>query len=485
MEEFDVATIARRSIHGVVALFSRTFIIQIISQIVGLLLTIYLAPSDYGIFFIVSSVIVFLSYFSDVGLAAALIQKKENITEEELKTTFTIQQILVISVVLIALLSSQLVSSFYNLKNESIYLYQALVIAFFMSSLKTIPSVILERKLRFNKLVIPEIVETFSFNLIVLILAIKGFGVSSFTYAVLARGVLGLVTIYTIAPWRIQVGFSKDAAKRLLSYGIPFQANSLLALIKDNLLIVYLGKVLPFAQVGYIGVAQKLAFAPLRLVMDNVIRIMFPSFARLAHDKNHLKIAVEKSLFVVSLLIFPSVIGIVILMPHLINIIPKYQKWEPALLSLTFFAINAALSSITTPLTNALNAIGKIKVTLYLMVFWAVSTWVLNPLAILFYGFNGVAGVSAFIAFSVVVVVYITKRYIEFDVLKEIAKPFVASVIMGVVLYTISSSLVLNIFTLFIAIIFSGVLYFGLLYLLAKAEIKSDIQFVIKQFKKF
>jgi O-antigen/teichoic acid export membrane protein len=89
MEEFDVKTVARRSIHGVVALVSRTFIIQIISQIVGLLLTIFLVPSDYGIFFIVSSVIVFLSYFSDVGLAAALIQKKEDITKEELKTTFT------------------------------------------------------------------------------------------------------------------------------------------------------------------------------------------------------------------------------------------------------------------------------------------------------------------------------------------------------------------------------------------------------------
>src|SRR3989344_2321019 len=484
MEEFDIATVARRSIHGVVALVSRTFIIQIISQIVGLLLTIFLAPSDYGIFFIVSSVIVFLSYFSDVGLAAALIQKKENITEEELKTTFTIQQILVISVVLIALLSSQTVSSFYDLKNEGIYLYQALIIAFFMSSLKTIPSIILERKLQFKKLVIPEIVETFSFNIIVLVLAIKGFGVSSFTYAVLVRGILGLITIYAISPWRIQVGFSKVAAKRLLSYGIPFQANSLLALIKDNLLIVYLGKVLPFAQVGYIGVAQKLAFSPLRLVMDNVIRIMFPSFARLAHDKNHLKIAVEKSLFAVSLLIFPSVIGIVILMPHLISIIPKYQKWEPALLSLTFFAINAALSSITTPLTNALNAIGKIKVTLYLMVFWTISTWILTPLAIIYYGFNGVAGVSALISVSVVAVVIITKKYIEFDALKQIVKPLVASLVMGVILNSIVSVLVLNIFTIFITVLFSGIVYFGLLYLMAKAEIKSDIRFVTKQFKK-
>ena len=77
------------------------------------------------------------------------------------------------------------------------------------------------------------------------------------------------------------------------------------------------------------------------------------------------------------------------------------------ILDVYFFAINAALSSVSTPLTNALNAIGKIKITLYLMVFWTVSTWVLTPLAIVFYGFNGVSYASAFIALSVVFVVII------------------------------------------------------------------------------
>lgn len=484
MQEIEISTIAKRSIRGVFALASRSFLIQVISQLVGFLLTIYLAKADYGIFFIVSSVIVFLVFFSDVGLAAALIQKKDPITDEELKTTFTIQQILVVFVVVIALALSPFVSSFYNLENEGIYLYQALVIAFFMSSLKTIPSVILERKLQFQKLIIPDIVETLSFNVIVLILAVKGFGVTSLTYAVLVRGIAGLVAIYIIAPWRVRFGFSQKVAKRLLSYGIPFQTNSILALIKDNLLIVYLGKVLPFSQVGDIGWAQKIAFSPLRLIMDNVIRIMFPSFSRLAHDKDHLQIAIEKSLFAVSMLIFPSVVGIVILAPHFIDIIPKWEKWETAMLSLTFFALNALLSSITTPLTNALNAIGKIKITLYLMVFWTIATWVLTPLAILTYGYNGVAGVSAFIATSVVAVVYITKRYIEFNVLKEITKPFFASCAMGIFLYVVSSYLSFNIFSLLIAVLLSGIVYFGLLYLLAKAEIKSDLGFIIKQFKR-
>ena len=70
--------------------------------------------------------------------------------------------------------------------------------------------------------------------------------------------------------------------------------------MKDDLLTIFLGKILPIAQVGFIGFAQKWAFYPLRLIMDNVIRITFPSFSRLQHDKNLLGLAIEKSLFVSS-----------------------------------------------------------------------------------------------------------------------------------------------------------------------------------------
>ena len=68
--------VKRRSVSGVLALISRTFIIQIISFVATLSLTIFLDPNTYGIFYLVSSVVNFLAYFSDVGLAAALIQKK-------------------------------------------------------------------------------------------------------------------------------------------------------------------------------------------------------------------------------------------------------------------------------------------------------------------------------------------------------------------------------------------------------------------------
>ncbi|PIZ99303.1 MAG: hypothetical protein COX78_02015, partial [Candidatus Levybacteria bacterium CG_4_10_14_0_2_um_filter_35_8] len=264
MEELNIAAVTKRSINGVFALVSRTFVIQLITFVTNFLLTVFLSPTVFGVYFVVSAAIAFLGYFSDIGLAAALIQKKEQITDQELRTTFTIQQILVVTIVIIALLLSNFIGLFYNLNKAGIYLFDALAIAFFLSSLKTIPSIILERNLHFHKLIIPQIVETIFFSVTVVVLAVNGYGVTSFTIAVLARGISGFIAMYIVAPWKIGFGFSREIASKLLSFGVPFQLNSLLALAKDDLLVIYLGKVLPLAQVGYIGFAQKWAFTPLR-----------------------------------------------------------------------------------------------------------------------------------------------------------------------------------------------------------------------------
>ena len=478
MEQLDIAHVAKKSIQGVFALTTRTFFIQVISFSANFILTIFLSPEVFGIFFVVSAVIAFLSYFSDVGLAAALIQKKENITQEDLKTTFTIQQVLVLTLVILALLFSNFFGNFYNLPGSGILLFQALVISFFLSSLKTIPSILLERDLNFNKLVIPQIVETIFFNVTVVVLAIKGFGINSFTYAVLARGISGLITIYLINPWKISIGFSAVSAKKLLSFGLPFQFNSLLALIKDDLFIAYLGKVLPLAQVGYIGFAQKWALMPLRLIMDNVIRITFPSFSRLQDEKNILTKAVEKSIFASCFVIFPSLTGLVLLSPYFINLIPKYIKWEPALLSLLFFSISSAASSISTPLVNALNAIGKIRMTLYLMVFWTLATWIITPILIVSLGFNGVAIASALISLSFIIVIAITRRYFDLNVINATFYPLVGSVVMGIAIYFMGQILAKSVLGLLLVICFGAMIYFLTSFALGRKQIKKDLMFI-------
>lgn len=455
MEEVDFSTVKNKIVRGVFVLTTRTFILQIIAFISTFILTVLLSPSVFGIFFIVSAVISFLSYFSDIGLAAALIQKSKEPTREELVTVFTAQQILVASIVVVAFLLAPTFATIYELEHDGLFLLQALLISFFLSSLKTIPSVLLERKLEFRLLVIPQILETSIFYFIVIILALAGAGVASFAWAAIARGIIGVITIYLISPWQISIGISVSVFKELLSFGLPFQANSLLALVKDDLVTIFLGKILPFSQIGYIGWAKKWAEAPLRLIMDSVVRVTFPVYARLQENKEILGRAIEKSLFFLALFTFSTTALLVLFIRPMVYLIPKYIKWEPAIFSFYLFAFASITASFSSPVVNALNAIGKIKTTLILMIMWTVLTWILVPIFIIFFGFNGVAMAAFAISFTGLLPLSIMRRFVKFRIFSPIYKSFIATLIMAIPTYlllSLTNNLLFVIISLFIAV---------------------------------
>ena len=476
MSDVPLEVIKQKSIKGVLALTSRTFILQIIAFGGTFLLTIFLSPATFGVFYVVSAVIAFLSYFSDIGLAAALIQKKEDITEEDLATTFTIQQGLVISMVTIALFAIPFVSSFYGLDSAGLWLYRSLILAFFLSSLKTIPSIVLERSLDFGKLVIPQILETLGFYVVAVILAARDFGILSFAWAVVIRAILGLIAIYFLSPWLPHLAFSPTSARKLLRFGLPFQANSLLALVKDDLLTVILGKILTFTEVGYIGWAKKWAEVPLRLIMDSVIRVTFPTFSRLQRDLGLLGRAIEKTLFGLSASIFPITAGLIFGIAPMVAVIPKYEKWESALTSFYLFAIASAIASLSTPLTNALNAVGKIKTTLLLMILWTSSTWILTLLFVNLWGFNGVAMALLFITSTVILVVHLAKGIAPFSFWRSVRFPLAGACIQLIWYWLLLRFLPTNVAGTAIIGFFGVILYGGVLWKFEHGRIESIIK---------
>lgn len=477
MDEFNLLFVARKSVRGAFALISRTFFLQILSIATFLIISAKLNPEIFGIFVIAQSIIVFFNYFQDIGLAASLIQKKEEPSLSEYRSVFTTQQIIVLALVIPSIIFSGPIASFYNLDGQGQLLFIALVFSFFLTSLRTIPSVMLERKLDYGKLVIPQIGENVVYNVALIVLVLMNFEITSFTIAVLLRSIVGLVLTYIVMPWKIGISFHLVHMKKLFSFGIPFQANSVLALVKDDLLIVYIGKILSFTQVGYVGFAQKVAFYPLRLVMDNVIRITFPSYSRLQHDPAAMKIAIEKSLFLISFFVFPAAFAIMFLSESFLSVLPRYEQYLPAVLSIMFFAANTIFSSISTPLTNFLNAIGKVRITLYFMAFWTAATWGLTFVFIEWFGYNGVAMASFAVSLTSIGVLVVARRYVRFSVLRPVLRQLLACVFM-VIFILLTRGFVSSLPTFILEVLAAGAVYSVVIFMLAKTELLKTGKFV-------
>ncbi|MCX6724791.1 MAG: oligosaccharide flippase family protein, partial [Candidatus Shapirobacteria bacterium] len=121
-EEMNLAAVKNRAVKGIVFLSGRMFLLQGISFFGFFLLTIFLGKEEIGLFFAVSEIVAILGYFSDVGLAAALIQSKEKPTTQEIRSTFTIQQVLVISLLVLTLALTPWLKSFYHIDQAGVFL---------------------------------------------------------------------------------------------------------------------------------------------------------------------------------------------------------------------------------------------------------------------------------------------------------------------------------------------------------------------------
>lgn len=466
MEEIDLQEIKHKTTSSVIFLSLRNIGIQAISFVGFFLLTYILGTKEVGVFAIVAESVGILGYFSDIGLAAALIQQRTEVTKEELQTTFTVQQILVILALLIAI---PIVKS-KNLEFNETWIVLSLCFSFMAASLKTIPSVLLERKLNFKLLSTVDIVENVTFYVFAVLFAFLGFGTLSYAIATFIRSALGLIIVYKIISWPIGFSFSKDVAKKLFKYGIPYQFNSFISVAKDRLSNLFVAQIIGTTSFGILAWAQKGPRMPLSF-MDAIMKITFPTFSRLQEHHELLKKSLEKSLFFIALIVFPALVGISFVGLDFIYIVPKYTKWLPAIFPMYLYAFNFAIAAITTPITNAFNAVGKITLTTRFMIMWTVLTWIFYPILSWKFGYIGTVWASVIVGLSSLIVWFVAKRKFDFSIFGSIKKPLLGSLTMGLILFGINQLHLNHLINVIIKIFIGGSVYAGFIFLVSKQEI--------------
>ncbi len=475
------SSIIEQTLKGIVAFISRTVILDVLTVGTSIIIFSIFTPAQVGIYTVVIAIQRVISFFTDFGFGAALVQKKEELTREDLRTSFTLQAALTGGVFFLTLILRSPLSSLLRLNNDAYGLLLALVFTIFLSSFKVIPSILLERKIHFHKLVIPQLVESVVFNLILLTLVLNRFGITAYTWAFLVSSISSVPFYFLVSPWEFGVGVHKASLVHL-KFGLQFQAKNVLATIKDDFLTVILARFLSFAQIGFIGVAQSLAFYPYRYFVDSVTRVTFSTYARFQDDKKMLRLSIEKSLFFVALIMFPLLTGLIIAGPSLIRYFPHWHnKWEGAYISVVFFSLNAMVSSLSGILINVLDSNGKVKWTLQLMVVWTILIWIITPLMIHFYSYNGVAIASFLVTLTILYTVHLVRKIVDFKFWGSIYQPIVSAGIMGIITYFSCAYFVRSLPELIIMSTVCGGIYFSIMYAFKGKEVVSDIRRIIKK----
>ena len=428
----DKDTIKKRTVHGAFSYFLTTLLLNLIALAANFYLSAYLSPEDFGIYGIVMQITGLLVFFSDVGLASSLIQKKTDPTDRDYHTIFWTQQLLswfILAICLVIMMTGVLATRFGEVSN---LILLAMAISFPLSTLKTVSSIKLSRQMKYSRIVIPQIFEQIFYNAVLIIMVWQGTGVLAYAYAIIIRSVVGVIAMLFIQPYLPRFQFDRQSFRQTIRFGLKFQANDLLARIKDQFFYMVLGFSLPAAEFGYIAWAKQWSMYPYNLTVQNVMNITFPTFSRLQDQPQLLRRAIERSLFFITAIIFPILVGMCVFIGPLTVVIARFQKWQPALLTFVLFTLGIAWSAISSPLTNTLNAIGKINSTLKLMVFWTILTWGLTFPCLWIFGFDGVAIAAFIISCTSLLPAYLVKKVVSFQLWSNLWRQLLAALVMAV-----------------------------------------------------
>ena len=470
--ELTPEIISHRAVSGVVVLTVRKFGLKAISYLGSIMLARLLAPEIFGVFAIVSFIITFFAFFSDVGLGAALIQKKESLTPKDLAVTFTLQQILVVAVVLLIYALSPLIAAQYALGEGGVWLIRIFSVSLFLTSLKTIPSILLERRLKFGLLILPEIVEVVAFQVLAVGLAYLGFGVWSFIIGLLVRSFLGTLVLFWVSPWRPRFAWDLKIAKRLVSFGVPFQLNGFIATIKDAVMPVFVGAVSGAAAVGYLNWALTFSKLPI-LFMSDIFRVTFPTYARIQHDRERLAKAISKTIRFTNLFLFPAVFMLAATAKPIVTLIFT-DKWLPALPAFYLHLLGILVVGISNTFMDTFWAMGKTKIAVKLLVIYTVLNWATSVPLVYRYGFIGaMAGSVIVLLVSLPLTWYYMRKLVPLNLFGQLWPAFTAGGLAGLITFG-ASGMAVNLVSLLTLMFAGGLIYLGLLWLFDRRQLIED-----------
>lgn len=404
----------------------------------NIILARLLTPKDFGLLAIIAIFVQISQTFIDSGFSNALIQKKDR-SQADYSTVFFFNLAISTSFYIILFFCSPLISHFFE--DEKLTLLTRVVgLNLIIGALVSVHKTRLTVQLRFKIQAVISLIASVTSAIIAIALAYKGSGVWSLVLLTLINITLQTTLIYTFIKWKPSLVFSKESFHRLFSYSSKLLGASLIHLLYRNIYPIVIGKKFSPIELGYFNRADTFAQYTPSTIGSVISRVAFPIFSRIQDDNSRLRNAYSQYIIFSSLLIFPILIGLMVLAEPLTLLILK-EKWLPMVPMLQILCLDWMTDHLCSINLNILYVKGRsdlafkleiIKKTIAIIIFFISIYW----------GIIGVCwGRVVYSCFAVYLNSFYTKRLIGISLwqqLKDIAIPLLQAIIMGGIVWIYS-----------------------------------------------
>lgn len=319
-----------------------------------------LGPADFGLIAIANVVLRFLSYFAQMGISAAVIQKP-NLDDGDIAAAFFVSLGISAVFCLLAVGASPLVSSFFAMPQLG-QVVRALALSFVINGFGAVSGGLLRRRGQFRALALIDITAYLAgYGVVGLLLAYSGAGVWALVGAALSQVLLSNGLGYAVVRHPLRMTHAVQGCRHFLTFGGRYSLVGFLEFLTANLDALVIGKILGEGAAGIYNRALLLANLPVQQPANVVTRALFPVLSALGDKREKQGAGFQASVLLVGSYAFAASMGIAVAAPDVVATVLG-AKWLQAIpiVQVLAFSVGPAFVSHVGGVT--LDALGELRI---------------------------------------------------------------------------------------------------------------------------
>lgn len=335
----------------------------------------------------------FVDVFNDLGIGAALVQKKsQTLTENHFHTAFWtgVGWSLVIFALMVFVITP-LASGFYNepILNKVI---PVLSLGILSSPINLVHKAQLMRAMNFKRLAqIDNISNVFS-GILALVLAFLGAGVWSLVFNSLATFIIAMPLFFISTKWFPKFIWEKNAFDEIFGFGVYTTGTNLFNNLVNKLDYLLIGKLVSASVLGAYTLAFVLTDTFRSQLMGIMNKVMYPVYGKQQDDKVSMTKYYLNVVKYNSLIIFPIMALFVILAePGILFFFG--EKWVDTIWPLKILSASVIIHMLANSNTVLIRGMGKPQLEMKIQMFKALVVFAPAVyIGVLYFGSIGAAG---------------------------------------------------------------------------------------------
>ena len=277
-------------------------VMQPVNFVYFMVLARLITPGEMGVLGLTGLFFALANTLKEAGFGAALIRKQDR-TEVDCSTVFWFNIVANVLIGLIFWLVAPWFAVFFNVPDLT-WITRISCIMMVLGATQSVHYTLYSAKRNFRTPTIIGICTTLLGMPVTLYLAYTGWSYWSMVISGVFTGLVSLVVIWIVSPWKPSFVFSGKSFKEFFFFGYKLSLASTVWTVYNELINFVIGKFYSPAQLALYNRANHLAQLPATTLLDPLAGIMFPVLSTIQDDDDRLREVYRKYLRVYLLLMY-------------------------------------------------------------------------------------------------------------------------------------------------------------------------------------